>query len=140
MVTRRSRRQRKGRRWPPPPGEPVDLPTGAYVSWIRRVGAFIIDQSVYLILAAILGVGGGLTIGAAGGSPRLEGIVRLILALAILTYWLWNFGYRQGTTGGLVAGSGRRCPTAPLGRNTGNIATFVTALECLPVLGAVFRR
>jgi uncharacterized RDD family membrane protein YckC len=91
--------------WPPPPGEPVDLPTEAYVSWIRRVGAFVIDQLVYLILAAILGVGGGLIIGATGDSPRLEGIVRLIFALVILTYWLWNWGYRQGTTGSTIGKS-----------------------------------
>jgi uncharacterized RDD family membrane protein YckC len=95
-----------GAGWPPPLGEPVDdLPTEAYASWIRRVGAFIIDQLVYLILVAILGLGGGLIIGAAGGSSRLEGIVRLILTLVILAYLIWNWGYRQGTTGSTIGKS-----------------------------------
>ena len=92
--------------WPPHPGQPVDdLSTEAYASWIRRVGAFIIDQLVYLILVAILGLGGGLIIGAAGGSSRLEGIVRSILTLVILAYLMWNWGYRQGTTGSTIGKS-----------------------------------
>ena len=92
--------------WPPPPGQPVDdLPTEAYASWIRRVGAFIIDQLVYLILAAVLGLGGGLIVGAAGGSSRLEGIVRSILTLVVLAYLIWNWGYRQGTIGSTIGKS-----------------------------------
>src|SRR5271157_3472044 len=89
--------------WPPPPGQPVDdLPTEAYASWIRRVGAFIIDQIVYLTLVAILGLGGGLIIGAVGGSSRLEGIVQAILTLVILAYLIWNWGYRQGAIGSTI--------------------------------------
>ncbi len=92
--------------WPPPPGQPVDdLPTEAYASWIRRVGAFIIDQIVYLTFVVILGLGGGLIVGAAGGSSRLEGIVQLILTLVVLVFLIWNWGYRQGTTGSTIGKS-----------------------------------
>jgi uncharacterized RDD family membrane protein YckC len=92
--------------WPPPLGQPVDdLPTEAYASWIRRVGAFIIDQIVYLTLVVILGLGGGLIVGAAGGSSRLEGIVQSILTLVVLVFLIWNWGYRQGTTGSTIGKS-----------------------------------
>ena len=92
--------------WPPPPGQPVDdLPTEAYASWIRRVGAFIIDQIVYLTFVVILGLGGGLIVGAAGGSSRLEDIVQLILTLVVLVFLIWNWGYRQGTTGSTIGKS-----------------------------------
>jgi uncharacterized RDD family membrane protein YckC len=92
--------------WPPPPGQPVDaLPTEAYASWIRRVGAFLIDQIVYLTLVVILGLGGGLIVGAAGGSSRLEGIVRSILILVVLAFLIWNWGYRQGRTGSSIGKS-----------------------------------
>ena len=36
------------------------LPKQAYTSWIRRVGAFIIDQILWMILSVILGCIGGL--------------------------------------------------------------------------------
>ena len=92
--------------WPPPPGQPVDaLPTEAYASWIRRVGAFVVDQIVYLALVVILGLGGGLIVGAAGGSSRLEGIVQSILTLAVMAFLIWNWGYRQGTTGSSIGKS-----------------------------------
>jgi len=92
--------------WPPPPGQPVDnLPMEAYASWIRRVGAFIIDQIAYLGLAAILGFGGGLIVGATGGSSRLEGAIESVLYVAVLAFMVWNWGYRQGTTGSTVGKS-----------------------------------
>jgi hypothetical protein len=51
--------------YPPPPGEARrqwaeahqatgTLPKDAYTSWIRRVGAFVIDQILFLIVAVIL--------------------------------------------------------------------------------------
>ena len=90
----------------PPPGRPVDdLPTEAYASWIRRVGAYLIDYLLFLIVAGILGVGGGLITAAAGGSSRLEGIVQSILNLVALAFVIWNWGYRQGTTGSSIGKS-----------------------------------
>ncbi len=95
-----------GAGWPPPPGQPVDdLPTESYASWTRRVGAFIIDQLVYLILVVIFGLGGGLIIAAAGGSSGMERVVDMILFLLVLTFVIWNWGYRQGTTGSTLGKS-----------------------------------
>jgi uncharacterized RDD family membrane protein YckC len=81
------------------------LPKEAYTSWIRRVGAFIIDQILCLILAVILGAGGGLIVAAAGGSSRLDRIVEPILYLAVVAYLIWNWGYRQGKTGSTIGKS-----------------------------------
>jgi YVTN family beta-propeller protein len=81
------------------------LPKQAYTSWIRRVGAFIIDQILWMILSVILGCIGGLIVGAAGGSSRLEGIVQSILTLVVLAYGIWNWGYRQGRTGSSIGKS-----------------------------------
>jgi len=77
----------------------------AYASWIRRVGAYLIDHLVWWIGGAVLAVIGGVIVGAAGGSSRLEGIVQLILYLVTLAYWLWNWGYRQGSTGSSIGKS-----------------------------------
>ena len=85
---------------------PVDaLPTQAYASWLRRVGAYLIDYTLFSILAVILGVIGGLIVAVAGGSSRLEGIVDLLLTLAIPVYAIWNWGYRQGATGASIGKS-----------------------------------
>jgi uncharacterized RDD family membrane protein YckC len=81
------------------------LPTQAYTSWIRRVGAFIIDQILYLILAVIVDAGGGLIVAAAGGSSRLDRIVDSIIYLAVVAYLIWNWGYRQGKTGSTIGKS-----------------------------------
>jgi len=95
-----------GAGWPPPPGQPIDdVPTEAYASWIRRVGAYLIDYILLLIVAVILGLGGGLITAAAGGSSRLESIVQSILDLVILAFLIWNEGYRQGTTGSSIGKS-----------------------------------
>jgi uncharacterized RDD family membrane protein YckC len=91
--------------WPPPPGQPVGaLPTEAYASWIRRVGAFIIDQVLVLIFAAIGGLIGGL-IEAATGDTSWGRIIAGIFTLAGLAFLIWNWGYRQGTTGSSIGKS-----------------------------------
>jgi uncharacterized RDD family membrane protein YckC len=77
------------------------LPKQAYTSWIRRVGAFIIDRILYMIVGVI----GGLIIAAAGGSSGMERIVQSIFILVVLAYWFWNWGYRQGTTGSSIGKS-----------------------------------
>ncbi|MDF3311771.1 RDD family protein [Rhodococcus sp. T2V] len=96
------------------------LPAEAYTSWLRRVGAFVIDQLLYMILAVGLGVGGGVIIGMADGtscstgesndatscsSAVFEGIVSSIVTLVVLAYWFWNWGYRQGRTGSSIGKS-----------------------------------
>jgi uncharacterized RDD family membrane protein YckC len=98
---------------PPPPPGPA-LPKEAYTSWITRVGGYIIDV---LPLAIVVGIGQGIAIGtgdnqcvSSGGeydygvyctsSYSVFGVIVLVLAyIAAAAFWIWNWGYRQGTTG-----------------------------------------
>src|SRR5271168_2723508 len=94
-----------GAGWPPPPGQPVDdLPTEAYASWIRRVGAYLIDYILLLIAGAIAGAIAGViesmscTTESCGGWSVMGRIIAAVLYLAPLAFLIWNEGYRQGTT------------------------------------------
>lgn len=105
----------------PLPGQSVGvLGAEAYASWSRRVGAFIVDQLLYVILAVGLGAVGGVIVSMADGtscttgrttdaascgSSVLEGIASSIVTVVVLTYWLWNWGYRQGRTGSSIGKS-----------------------------------
>jgi uncharacterized RDD family membrane protein YckC len=104
---------------PPPPPGPA-LPKEAYTSWIHRVGAYIID---FLPVAILVGIGQGIAIGTGdnqcitnGGeydygvsctsTPSAIGIIFSGLASIIaLAYLIWNYGYRQGTTGSSIGKS-----------------------------------
>ena len=112
--------------YPPPPyggfaGPPSPLgvlPQEAYTPWIHRVGAAIID---YLPASVIVGIGyiilfatGDTTCvdyeygyGAyCSSSPSGVGLVMFILIwLVALAYVVWNWGYRQGTTGSSIGKS-----------------------------------
>jgi len=94
-----------GAGWPPPLGQPVDdLPKSAYASWIRRVGAYLIDYVLLLIVGAIAGVIAGVidtscATGSCGGWSALARIMHAVLYLAPLTFLIWNEGSRQGATG-----------------------------------------
>jgi uncharacterized RDD family membrane protein YckC len=97
-----------------------NLPREAYTSWIRRVGAAIID---YIPIAVIGAVGGGIAIAAAGNScvrstvdngvfvsctstiTTLALLAWLITGVLELAYVIWNYGYRQGTTGSSIGKS-----------------------------------
>jgi uncharacterized RDD family membrane protein YckC len=92
------------RRWREAHGVVGTLPKEAYTSWIRRVGAFVIDQILFFLVAAVLGFIGGLIAGATGSS-RAEGIADAISVLLLLGFWLWNWGYRQGITGSSIGKS-----------------------------------
>ena len=106
---------------PPPPGPAIRaLPTESYTPWVTRVLAFIIDN----IPAAVL-----IGIGCARSGPhratvvchrhhpvRRQPVLRepvhrhgtLALGLAWLVavaYLVWNYGYRQGTTGSSIGKS-----------------------------------
>ncbi len=88
-----------GAGWPPPPGQPVDdLPTEAYASWIRRVGAYLIDYILLMIVAVISGVIAGL-IDRVASDATWTRITDVIFNLTPLAFLIWNEGYRQGTTG-----------------------------------------
>jgi hypothetical protein len=106
---------------PPPPGPAIrGLPQEAYTSWLTRVGAFIIDSIPYVII-----IGSGLLIlqssyesaclvetmsyGAVevcdAGYSTLGWTVFWLAVLAGLGYLVWNYGYRQGTTGSSIGKS-----------------------------------
>ncbi|MGB6209376.1 RDD family protein [Mycobacterium sp.] len=113
---------------PPPPGSgypapamgppAAALPTEAYTSWIQRVGAYLIDA---IPVAVAYGIAFGIGIGtgnnscvtnpdgngvACSSSSSGVGIAVMFLAwLGVLAYAIWNWGYRQGTTGSSVGKS-----------------------------------
>ena len=100
---------------PPPPGPAIrTLPTQSYTPWIIRVAAFIID-----ILPAVIVHGVGAWIMRATHQSAcvtevtqyavnqycviqisIIGWLAHVLAwVVVLAYLIWNYGYRQGTTG-----------------------------------------
>lgn len=100
---------------PPPPGPAIRaLPTDSYSSWITRVLAFLID---YLPYAVVHGIGYGIMLATqqtacitdvtqysvnqvCATEPSMMGqLVQWVAILVGLAYWVWNRGYRQGTTG-----------------------------------------
>ncbi|ORX05792.1 hypothetical protein AWC30_08155 [Mycolicibacillus trivialis] len=107
--------------YPPPGGYSAsgavgNLPQSAYTSWATRVGAYLIDAVPPLV---VYGLAWGFATGTAdkqcystgygkacavtyttGGSALL-----LLAGLAVFVYAIWNFGYRQGTTGSSIGKS-----------------------------------
>ena len=98
-----------------PPGGA--LPTDAYTPWLTRVLAWLIDYVPYLI---IVGIGYGIEAATqetvcvsdtsgydlgdfcATGNSTL-GVAAFLLSVVIgLAYLVWNYGYRQGTTGSSI--------------------------------------
>jgi len=102
---------------PPPPGPAIrGLPTQAYTPWLTRVGAYLIDT---LPFAVILGVG-WLVLQNSVDSACLTDITQYDVdqicstvgvtvmwgaVLVGLLYVVWNYGYRQGTTGSSIGKS-----------------------------------
>lgn len=120
-----------GGNYPPPPptqggsGYPSPqgsiLPPEAYTSWGTRVLAWLID---YVPIIILTGIGYGLLMGTqetecitdsseyqmgefCTGSPSILGQVSFGLfgVLLPLAYGVWNYGYRQGTTGSSIGKS-----------------------------------
>jgi uncharacterized RDD family membrane protein YckC len=107
---------------PPPAGAPgypssapaSALPKEAYTPWISRVGGYLIDIIPALVVA---GIAQGIAFGTAdnkctssGGeydygvyctsSFSTFGVILIAIAyIAVFVYYIWNWGYRQGTTG-----------------------------------------
>jgi uncharacterized RDD family membrane protein YckC len=96
------------------------LPQNAYTPWVTRVLAFLID---YIPYAIIVGIGYGIELATqetacvtdtseydlgefcATGNSTL-GVAAMWLALLLgLAYLIWNYGYRQGTTGSSIGKS-----------------------------------
>jgi uncharacterized RDD family membrane protein YckC len=106
---------------PPPPGPAIrSLPNQAYTPWLTRVGAYLIDT---LPLAVILGAGwlilqnsvdtACLTATTQYDVDQICTIGYSTLGIAVmwgavligLVYLVWNYGYRQGTTGSSIGKS-----------------------------------
>lgn len=106
---------------PPLPGHPAaGLPTSAYTPWATRVAASLIDAAIYAVIVAAgafpyaftgtrscvrestdTSVSAGCEL-----APSALGQVMLLLAmLAALAFQVWNYGYRQGTTGSSIGKS-----------------------------------
>jgi hypothetical protein len=123
---------------PPPPGPVIrGLSQHAYTPWLSRVAASLIDQ---LPFALILGVG-WLVLQNSIDSACLTDItpytadqicsigystvgvtVMWGAVLVGLAYLVWNFGYRQGTTGSSIGKSLLRFTV--VSENTGNSLGF----------------
>ncbi|WP_099025954.1 RDD family protein, partial [Mycolicibacterium palauense] len=108
---------------PPPPMSPNAigvLPQSAYTPWITRVVAWVIDYLPYMI---IVGIGVGIEAATqetacvtdvseydlgefcATGNSTLGVAAFMISVLIGLVYLIWNYGYRQGTTGSSIGKS-----------------------------------
>jgi uncharacterized RDD family membrane protein YckC len=105
-----------------PPQAPVAaaLPKEAYTSWFTRVLAWLIDSIPIFVLQ---GIGYGLLIGTqetvcltdtsefelgefcATGASTVGQISVAVTSILVLAYVIWNYGYRQGTTGSSIGKS-----------------------------------
>jgi uncharacterized RDD family membrane protein YckC len=71
----------------------------AYTPWLTRVLAFLID---YIPYAIVLGIGYA---GEATGNATIGAAVFMISAAIGVAYLVWNYGYKQGTTGSSIGKS-----------------------------------
>jgi uncharacterized RDD family membrane protein YckC len=110
-----------GAGYPPPPQAPVAaLRREAYTPWLTRVLASLID---YIPILIIMGIGWGVLLGTqetacvtdtseydlgefcATGASTLGQVALNVCWLIALAYVVWNYGYRQGTTGSSIGKS-----------------------------------
>lgn len=140
---------------PPPPGPTIrTLPTEAYTPWLTRVLAFVIDIIPY---AVVVGIGTVIMIATQQTScvtditqydvnqycanrPSMIGqLAQWLSHLIGLAYLLWNYGYRQGTTGSSLGKSVMKVKVVsevtgqPLGFGLSivrQLAHFVDAIIC----------
>ncbi len=105
---------------PPPPAPGGALPKEAYTPWLTRVFAWLIDSVPIFI---VYGIGWLLLVGTretacitdtseydlgefcATGASTLGQASMVIAVLVALAYVIWNYGYRQGTTGSSIGKS-----------------------------------
>jgi uncharacterized RDD family membrane protein YckC len=98
---------------PPPPGPAVrGLSTESYTPWLTRVLAYLIDYAPVAVLYAIGFVvqmvdtnctdSYGYKVCTTGGLGALAMFFVWVVALA---YLVWNYGYKQGTTGSSIGKS-----------------------------------
>jgi uncharacterized RDD family membrane protein YckC len=105
---------------PPPPGPAIrELPTEPYTPWLTRVLAFLIDYAPVLV---VYGIAFGISMATQhescvtspySGVPAycyqeestIGVLVNWLAYLAIAAYVVWNYGYKQGTTGSSIGKS-----------------------------------
>jgi len=96
------------------------LPKESYTPWLTRVLAWVVDFIPVLI---IQGIAWGILMGTqetvcitdsseydlgefcASGASTLGQVAVILATIVILAYVVWNFGYRQGTTGSSIGKS-----------------------------------
>src|SRR5262245_14327821 len=101
----------------PPAAAAAALPNEAYTPWGTRVLARLIDL---IPLGTLEGIGWGLLLGTretvcltdtsgfnlgefcATGASTIGQISIIVTGILALTYWIWNLGYRKGTTGSSI--------------------------------------
>jgi uncharacterized RDD family membrane protein YckC len=104
--------------YPPPPPAGAALPKEAYTPWFTRVVGYVID---IVPAAVVIGIGAGIAFGTADNQCTSDtngngvyctssftafGVIIYALAyLVVLAYAIWNWGYRQGTTGQTIGKS-----------------------------------
>jgi uncharacterized RDD family membrane protein YckC len=140
---------------PPPPGPAVrGLSTESYTPWLTRVLAFLIDNAPVAVVYGIATVIALVTQQSScvtditqynvnqycATSDSIIGVlVTWVAYLAIFAYWVWNWGYRQGTTGSSIGKTVLRFKV--VSENTGEplgfgmslvrqLAHFVDAIIC----------
>jgi uncharacterized RDD family membrane protein YckC len=106
--------------YPYPPGGyayPAPLPPQAYTPWLTRVAAYLIDsvpiaalvfagQMILLATASTADCADTRYSGTCTAQPSGLGLTLMVLfSFAALGFWIWNYGYRQGTTGSSVGKS-----------------------------------
>ena len=106
---------------PPPPGPAIrTLPTESYAPWLSRALAFIIDILPYVV---VHGIGTGILLATQQSACVADvtqytvnqycttqdstiGVLAQWLATLVgLAYLVWDYGYRQGTTGSSIGKS-----------------------------------
>ncbi len=107
---------------PPPPVPAIgQLPQSAYTPWITRVLAFFID---YIPIMILTGIGGAIMFVASDGLqcvsdssefgyssyctqtvPAGAVAAAVVVNILALAFAVWNYGYRQGTTGSSIGKS-----------------------------------
>lgn len=90
----------------PPPPPPMGA-TGTYASWISRVLAYLVDGLIAgipaMVLAFIATFVGGSSDATDSAVFTGAGVSILVLAAVVsLAISIWNYGFKQGTTGQTV--------------------------------------
>jgi uncharacterized RDD family membrane protein YckC len=106
--------------YPPPAAAGPALPTEAYTPWLTRVLAWLID---FVPIFIVEGIGWAILMGTqetacisdtseynlgqfcATGASTIGQLSITLAGILALAYVVWNYGYRQGTTGSSIGKS-----------------------------------